>query len=315
MLASIFHEFGGPEVLRLEDLPMPLAGPGEVVVRVAASTINPTDLLMRSGEQAGLMTDLSPPYVAGMEFSGHVEAVGEGVGLAPGTPVIGVVNPRRPRGGAHAQFIAVPAASVAPIGAHVDIVAAATIPMNGLTAWLALDLVGLAPGEVLLVTGGTGLLGGAVLQLARTRGLTVAAFGRESDRALLESLGADVVIPRGGDMAAAVFALHPDGVDALIDGALIGAQVSSAVRAGGSAISLRRSHPIEDARLNIGYVAVTDGMEDNAILTGLARLADTGKLISREAPQGRFSLARAAEAHRMTEAGGFRGRVILTMEG
>ncbi len=101
-----FMEFGGPQVLRLMDLPQPTPATGEVVVRVAASTVNPTDLMMRAGLQAALMTGLVPPYIAGMEFSGHIHNVGDGVsGLTVGQPVMGVVNPRRPAGGAHAQYV------------------------------------------------------------------------------------------------------------------------------------------------------------------------------------------------------------------
>ena len=100
MLAVTFAEFGGPDVLRITALSEPVPGAGEAVVRVAAAPVNPTDILMRSGKQASLMTDLKPPYIAGMEFAGHVHSVGNDVsGLTVGQPVMGVVNPRpRPRG-------------------------------------------------------------------------------------------------------------------------------------------------------------------------------------------------------------------------
>ena len=95
MLVIGFMEFGGPQVLQVMDLPQPTPAVGEVVVRVAASTVNPTDLMMRAGQQAALMTALTPPYIAGMEFSGHIHSVGDGVsGLSAGQPVMGVVNPR-----------------------------------------------------------------------------------------------------------------------------------------------------------------------------------------------------------------------------
>ena len=86
-------EFGGPQVLRLMDVPVPAPAAGDVVVRVAASTVNPSDVMMRAGQQASLMTDLTPPYIAGMEFGGHVDRVGEGVsGLALGQPVTRVLG-------------------------------------------------------------------------------------------------------------------------------------------------------------------------------------------------------------------------------
>ena len=79
MKAVCFHEFGGPERLRIEARYVPQPGAGEVRVRVAAAAINPTDIMMLSGAQAALMTALTPPYVAGMEYAGHVSAVGAGV--------------------------------------------------------------------------------------------------------------------------------------------------------------------------------------------------------------------------------------------
>jgi NADPH:quinone reductase-like Zn-dependent oxidoreductase len=180
MLAVSFEAFGPPDVLEIAERPEPVAEPGGVVVRVAASTVNPTDLMMRAGGQAAMMTQLAPPYVAGMEFSGTIESVGAGVAFVPGQRVIGVVNPRRPAGGAHAERVAVPAVSVAPVPDGVDLVAAATVPMNALTALLALELVDLEPGQSLLVTGGAGMLGGYVVRLARRAGLTVVANGRDS---------------------------------------------------------------------------------------------------------------------------------------
>lgn len=312
MKAVVFSEFGGPEVMHLADLPDPMPGPGEVVVDVSASTVNPTDLLMRSGAQAAIMADLEPPYIAGMEFAGRVAAVGAGVDLEAGAPVIGVVNPRRPEGGAYAAKVCISAASVAQVGENVDLVEAATVPMNALTATMALDTLGLSEGDTLLVTGATGILGGLVLEMARQRGLTTVATGRPGDETLLQSLGANVILPRDGDLVAMVRERFPDGVDGMVDGALIGAEVSGAVKDGGGAVPLRKSHPIEDERLNVGYVGVTNGMEDTETLRRIAALLGQGKLTPRVAEGGRFAAADAAAAHRMVEQGGFRGRVVIT---
>jgi NADPH:quinone reductase len=312
MRAVTFSEFGGPEVLQITDLPDPRTEPGGVVVRVAASTVNPTDLMMRRGEQAPLMTHLAPPYVAGMEFSGVVESVGSGATLAVGQPVIGVVNPRRPAGGAHAQRVALPSASVTPVAEGVDLVAVATVPMNALTALLVLEIAGLHPGESLLVTGGAGMLGGSVIRLARQAGLTVVANARDTDAELLRSLGADLVVPRDAGMEDAVRARFPDGVDGLIDGALIGDRAAALVASGGPAISLRRSHPITDPRLRTGYVSVLDGFEDAAKVGRVGRLLAEGVLAPRVAENGRYPFREAREAHRRAEAGGDRGRLVLT---
>lgn len=162
MKAITFDSFGGPDVLTVTDLPDPVPGPGEVVVHVAATTANPTDVMMRNGAQAAMMQDLTPPYIAGMEFSGTILDPGSS-GLAKGQPVIGVLNPRTPKGGAYAEQIALPAASVGALSPEVDLIAAATVPMNALTAALSLDFLDLKPGDTLLVTGGAGMLGGSAI--------------------------------------------------------------------------------------------------------------------------------------------------------
>ncbi|MBU3739474.1 MAG: NADP-dependent oxidoreductase [Rhodoferax sp.] len=306
-----FTEFGGPEVVRIMERPVPVPGPGEVLVRVAASTVNPTDLLMRSGQQAALIKELVPPYVGGMEFSGHVQAIGAGVdSVAVGQAVMGVVNPRRPAGGAHAEYLVVPAASVAALAPSTDLVDAATIPMNGLTAIMALEALALPPGATLLVTGGPGAVGGYVIALARAQGLRPLSDGRPEDAPMLRALGADAVLPRGEDTAVAARALFPDGVDGMVDTALVASQVSRAVRDGGRAVSLRRSSPITDPRLTASYVGVLDRADDTATLERLSKLLADGVLRPRVAH--RLPMDQARQAHELVARGGLRGRVVLT---
>ena len=181
------------------------------------------------------MTGPAPPYVAGMEFSGHVHAIGPGVALARGRRVIGVVNPRRPAGGARAQLMVVPAVSVVALAGGTDLVAAATVPMNGLTALLPWMLA-LPPGRA-CSSPAAPALGGYAIRLARRAGIRVIA--RETDAAVLRAAGAAAVVRRD-DFAAEARSLFPRGVDGLIDGALIGGRVSHLVTSGGAAISLRR---------------------------------------------------------------------------
>jgi len=314
MQAITFDAFGPPEVLRISSLSVPRPGPGETVIRVAASSINPTDLLMRNGAQASLMVGLKPPFIAGMEFSGHVHEAGSGVSIPEGTPVIGVVNPRRPAGGAHAQFIRTPASSIAPLAPSVDLIGAATVPMNALTATLALGLLNLPRGSSVLVTGGAGMLGGFAIQLAKRSGLIIVANCGEGDAQLMRDFGADVVLPRDDGMKEALRARFPGGVDGLIDGALIGAVVSGLVRDGGGAVALRRSHPINDERLSKHYVSVLDGMERADILRAIAGDLEEGVLKARVAEGGRFSYRDAVQAHRKAETGKMRGRVVVTFE-
>ena len=315
MSAVTFAGFGSPEVLEITELPVPAPAPGEVLIRVAAAAVNPTDILMRSGKQAAMMTALTPPYIAGMEFSGHVAAPGDGVtDIAVGQPVIGVVNPRRQAGGAHTQYLCVPAASVAAIADHIDLVGAGAVAMNALTAQMALDMRGLKPGQAVLITGGAGALGGAAIQLGRRAGFKVVANAAEADWPLLARLGADICVPRGEGMADAIRTSLPDGVDGLIDGALIGNDVSHLVRAGGVAVSLRMAAPIHDDRLRTTYVSVIDGLQRGDILTAVAGHLAAGTLTARLADGGRFSFRDAVAANRMAEAGGFRGRVVLIFD-
>ena len=147
MRAMGITEFGGPEVLRLVDLPDPEPGPGEVRIRVRAAAVNPTDTVLRSGGRAERLKDIPPPHVPGMDAAGELEQIGEGVRttLKVGDRVMAVVVPLGQRG-AYAERVVVPAESVVPSPAGTTDAEAATLPMNGLTARLALDALGAPTG-------------------------------------------------------------------------------------------------------------------------------------------------------------------------
>ena len=311
MLAAAFQEFGGPEVVRTMELPIPGARAGELVVRVAAATVNPTDTLMRAGKQVAMMGGLEPPFVAGMEFAGFVHEVGAGVSdLAAGQPVMGLVNPRRPQRGAHAEYVVAPAHSVAALPASADLVEAATVPMNGLTALMVIEALALPRRSSVLVTGAAGAVGSYVVQLAKREGLTVVADAKPGDVALMRTLGVDEIVPRGDGMDAAVRAAWPQGVDGLVDAALLGQRAATLVREGGVAVTLRRANPIGDPRLIVRHVSVTDRVDDGRALQRLARFLRDGVLTPRVAV--RLPAEEAARAHRLVEQGGLRGRVVLT---
>lgn len=313
MRAAGFRAFGGPQALELLTLPRPVAARDEVLVQVAAAPVNPTDLLMLEGRQAARMVGLVPPYVAGMEFAGHVHALGPGVsGLRVGQAVMGLVNPRRPGGGAQADFVSVPAASLVPVPENLDLVQAAAIPMNGLTAVMCLEALGLHAGQSLLVTGAAGAVGHYVIQLARHAGLHVLADAKDADRALVLGSGADVIVPRGEGMAAAVRALYPGGVDALVDAALIGDSAMALVRDGGATALLRAAQVASDGRLRHTQISVTQRTLDTHALAWLAERAREGTLVPRVGT--RLPLTRAREAYAQVQAGGLRGRVVLNFD-
>ncbi|REF73300.1 NADP-dependent oxidoreductase [Paracoccus versutus] len=311
MKSVTFSDFGGAHKISISERPDPVLQAGEVIVQVIASSINPTDQDFLNGIR--VPDDLPPPYTAGMDFSGRVISVADDVtNVVPGQTVIGVAKPRSARGGAQSEKIRVPAASVAAIAPDVDLVAAASVPMNALTALLALDHLRLDPGQTLLVTGATGMLGGLTVQFAKRAGLRVLANASESDRRLVSQLGANEVLPRNKGLEDAIRATAPEGLDGVMDGALISKDLAHLVRDGGRIVSPRAVYRIDDPRLDVGYVAVTSGVEDTDKISLIARLLERGELTPRLADGGVFDFSKALNAYLMAAAGGYRGRVVLT---
>src|SRR5271165_369793 len=231
---------GGPEVLQVVELLEVHAGPGQVRIQVHAATVNPTDVGVRNGTRAEQQKAYPPPYVPGMDASGVVDQVGSGVPdrLKVGDAVMAIVVPKGSHG-AYREQIVLDARSVvrAPGGkTHAE---AATLPMNGLTARQSLNLLKLSPGQVIAVTGAAGAYGGYVIQLAKSEGLTVIADASEKDEKLVASLGADIIVRRGDDVASRIRKHFPQGVDGLADGAVLNGLVIFAVRDGGAFTSVR----------------------------------------------------------------------------
>ncbi|WP_347059605.1 NADP-dependent oxidoreductase [Blastococcus sp. HT6-30] len=303
-------EFGGPEALHIVDVaPEPLE-PGQVRLRVEAAAVSPTDTHARSGAYAERDPVKTPPWVPGMDVAGTVTEVGEGVDhLAVGDPAMGIVVPSGPHG-AYREDKVLPGDSVVRAPAGATAVEASTLPMNGLTARLSLDLMGLRPGQVLAVTGAAGAYGGYVVQLAKADGLTVVADASESDEELVRGLGADVVVRRGEDVAARIREQFPQGVDGLADGAVQDAQALPAVRDGGAVATVRGYRGNGERGLRFFPTLVRSVATDRPALDRLRRQVEEGALTLRVART--FPAEQAAEAHRLLEAGGVRGRLVLT---
>lgn len=301
---------GGPDVLEVVDLPEVHAGPGQIRVQVRAAAVNPTDTMARNGARAELQKVDPPPYVPGMDAAGIVDEVGDGVttGVKVGDAVMAMVVPNASHG-AYREQIVLDARAAAPIPAGASLVEACTLPMNGLTARLSLDLLGLSPGQSLAVTGAAGAYGGYVIQLAKTEGLTVIADASDADRDLVASLGADIVVSRGDDVATRFREHFPDGVDGLADGAVLNEAVISAVRDGGAFTAVRgfKGEPQRGIRFTTTFVRNYDGEFEK--LDRLRRQTEAGVLTLRVA--GTYPAAQAHEAHRRLEAGGTRGRLVL----
>ncbi|NHC15540.1 NADP-dependent oxidoreductase, partial [Motilibacter sp. E257] len=267
---------GGPEVLEIVELPVPQPGPGELRIRVTAATVNPTDVGLRE-----MGADLPTPWVPGMELAGVVDEVGEGVTLPLGTPVMAIVSPRRPQGGGQAELVAVPQESVAPVPEETSDVEAATLPMNGLTARLALDRLALPAGATLGVTGAAGALGGYVMQLAKVEGLRVVADAKPEDEPLVRELGADEVVPRSDDPSAAYRRAVPVGLDAVVDTALLHEEVLGAVRDGGGLVTVRGWSGPSERGIVVHPVLVREYLHEQAKLAELGALVEQGRLTLR----------------------------------
>lgn len=301
--------FGGPEALEVVDIAEPHAGAGEVRIRVAAAAVNPTDTLLRSGIYGSRLASPSP-HVPGMDAAGVIDEVGEGADWAVGDAVMAIVLPTGPHGGAYAEQVVVPADSVARIPSGSDAVSACTLPMNGLTARESLDQLGLRPGQTLAVTGAAGAYGGYVVQLAKADGLHVVADASENDEALVRGLGADVVVRRGDDVAARIRDAVPGGVDGLADGALFNDAVLPAIADGGGLAVIRGWDGPTERGITIHRTMVHARAHDHAALDRLRQHVEDGTVTLRVA--GTYPPEAAPDAHRRLEAGGTRGRLVIT---
>jgi NADPH2:quinone reductase len=307
MQAVLARAPGGPEVLNLLEVPDATAGPGEVCIEIHASTVNPTDTMRRSGSAGWHSVPPQWPIVLGMEAAGVVDEVGLGADFEVGDAVMAVVFPKA-GWGTYAERVLVPATQVTRAPRNVDLSHAATVPMNGLTALLALEAVGLPAGESIAVTGAAGALGGYVIELARVRGLHVIADSSPADQDLVCRLGANVVVPRGPDVAAAIRKVVPAGVRGLVDCSYQLAEASPAVMEGGVMVTVRPSE-FDASPARAVFVNVTQAAERIDWLVELRQYVEEGRLTTRVAHE--LPLASAETAHRLLERGGTRGRIVL----
>lgn len=297
---------GGPEVLEVIDRPVGEPGRGQVRISVRAAAVNPTDIGLR---QRG--ADTPPPWVPGMDAAGVVESVGGDANrLRVGQAVMAAVTPRRPEGGAQSQLLVAPEASVVEIPDGATLEQASTLPMNGLTALLGLELLGLAAGQTLAVTGGAGLLASYVIPLAKRLQLRVLADAKPDDAELVAGYGADEVLARGEGFVAAVREAVPEGVDGVYDTALLGHDAFPAIRDGGAMAVVRGWDDSAPERgIEIKRVMVFGVLERTDWLEQLRTAASRGELALRVAAE--LAPEQAAEAHRMMDAGGLRGRAVI----
>ncbi|GII42098.1 NADP-dependent oxidoreductase [Planotetraspora phitsanulokensis] len=301
---------GGPEVLKVTDVERPSPGPTEVLVRVHAAGLNPTDWKHRA--TGGLLG--KPPFVLGWDVSGVVESVGLGTTLyKPGDEVFGML--RYPYGhGAFAEYVAAPARTFARKPRNVDHVHAAALPLAALTAWQALtDTAGVTAGQRVLIHAAAGGVGHLAVQIAKARGAYVIGTASAAKHAFLRGLGADELIDyRSVDFAEAV-----EDVDVVIDtmGGDHGPRSLRTLRRGGVIVSLVLSNT--DAGLGaqaeaLGVRAESMLVEpDLAALKAIAALVEAGRL--RAEIDTVLPLEQAAKAHERGETGRTTGKIVLTV--
>jgi NADPH:quinone reductase len=290
---------GDADVLRMVRRADPTAGVGEVLVRVVAATVNPTDIAARRGKTRG---DATPPYVLGWDFCGEVLDRGDGVDdLAVGQFVAGMIPWYDVAGrvGAYASHIAIPTEWAVPVPDGVDPVVAATIPLNGLTAAQALDLLDVPAGARLLVTGASGAVGGFAVQLASSAGVRVTAVCSAGDEDWVRACGARQVVLRGEGPPAERFGYAFDAVP-------VGADLLGWLDDGAAVVITRRVQvPPERGIRHRAMLVHPDRPMLRELVAGIA----AGRLVSRVAEV--LPLSDAAAAHRRTEAGGLRGKIVL----
>jgi NADPH:quinone reductase-like Zn-dependent oxidoreductase len=282
----------------VEDVTPPELGPTDVRIKVAAAAVNPVDVGVLRGPVRAL-TGLPDPVGLGWDVSGTITDVGSEVtGLAPGDRVAGILHVigRKPGVGTHADETVLPAGAVARVPEGLDLVEAASLPLNALTARQAVDLLGPAEGRTLLVTGGAGALGGHAVFLATRAGWRVTALARDADADFVARAGADPVTELPGPS-----------FDAVLDGAVLLESALTAVRDGGSFIGVAPAAPVAAER---GIAVRTVSVEpDSEAIAWLLGLAAEGTLEVRVA--GRVPLREAAKAYDKVAGGGQRGRWLL----
>lgn len=297
MKAARFYQFGGPEVLKIVELPDPHPGPGQVRIAVRAAGVNPSDWKKRKG-----LMDPQLPQTLGHEAAGIVDELGEGVrDVAVGDRVFGLSA----EGAAQAELTVL--SYYAPIPTSLDFPGAAALPAAIETATRALDQLGVESGGALLINGASGSVGSAAVQLAVVRGARVIGTASPANHDHLRSLGAEPVA-YGEGLGQRVRALAPDGVNAALDIAGSGVLPELIELAGGPEHVVTIADFAGAQEYGVVFSRGDDGRAVHA-------LAEIGELIE----SGRFSLpvaqtyplAEIAEAHRVGEDGHVRGTLVL----
>jgi len=299
MKAIVVHEYGGPEVLKFEDYPDPVPGPGQVLVRVAAASVNPIDYKRRAGLTKAFYP-MTFPGLIGVDLAGTVIKVGPGVeDFSVGDLVFAMAD------NTYAELCVVKAAVLAKIPKGLDLIEAAALPLVTVTGNQLLAATGIKAGQTVLIVGAVGNVGRSAVFTAKERGATVIAgvLKRQMDEA--KTIGADQVVATDDDTAIAN--LPP--LDAVADavGGRTAEKVIAKVKPGGVYASVVEP-PQNAAEYPSVKVAHVFSQFDRKTLEFMAEAVRDGKLVIPIGP--RFPLSQAAAAQATAEKGGI-GKILL----
>jgi NADPH:quinone reductase-like Zn-dependent oxidoreductase len=332
MKAIICERYGGPEVLELADGPVPRVGPNGVLVRVHAASVNPVDWKLRAGMLSG-MWKLRFPVIWGADLSGMVEEVGPAVTMfKPGDQVYGFKHGKvaETYRGTYAEYAVLPEKLLALKPRNLSHEEAAAVPLAGVTAWQALVGLGkIKPGSKVLVQAGAGGVGSLAIQIAKSFGAEVAATAGERNQDFLRELGAGHAI----DYARERIEDRISGYDIVLDGVGDSVWASSlrVLRVGGRLVTL--TLPVPEGPSSRAKLLATAG---SALIAGLARALLQGRLLKVVSVKARggdlekltalieagklkpvidriYPLEQIADAHRESESGHVRGKIVLTI--
>ncbi len=308
MKAIVIHEYGGPEVLKYEDVPRPEPKADQILIRVIAAGVNPVDGMIRSGMFAKDGNGAFP-MVLGGDIAGVVERVGNKITkFKAGDPVFAYVS--LDSGGGYAQYAVVPEGDAAPKPKSLTYVEAGAVPIVALTAWQALiDTAKLNAGQTVLIHGGSGGVGSFAIQIAKARGAKVVATASTANQDLLKQLGTDVAV----DYTKQKFEDVAKDVDVVLDSVGKDTLTRSygVVKKGGIIVSLV-ARPNQSDLEKHGIRGVALSVEPNS-----GELAQIGKLIDekkiRVIVSQTFPLSEAKKAQEQVASGHTRGKIVLKL--
>ncbi len=303
MQAIRFYEYGGPQVLVLERVPVPQPGEDQVLVRLVASGVNPADWKLREGYMKNYRP-LPLPWIPGIEGAGEVEELGQGPGAADferGQPVYGAFP------NTYAEYAVVPAANLQPKPEKLSYDQAASVPVGALTAWGAIiDAANVQAGQRVLVQGAAGGVGMYAVQLARWKGAHVIGTASRGNIDFIRSIGVEQAV----DYTATPFENVVQDVDVVLDtvGGDLPERSVKVMRPGGVLMSVA-ARPTPEFGQAHGVQVKGVMRAPEAALAQISQLIEEGKL---RPEVGRvYSLAEARQAQEQSQAGHGRGRIIL----